>query len=515
MTNFLSDAMLRQAGVNKDPVQIAFNLLDQGNGPAALQMLEDLARKYPDKPDVWFGLGQVRFRVGDPREAVKAFKRTIQLAPDVADGYVHLGNTYLRTGSTERAIETYRAGLAKQPGNPLLHFNLGVAIRQAGDIDGGIAEFQKAIELFANYAQAYFSLGNAYRDKKMPAEAIEAYRKATIIEPRYADAFINLAGLLAEQENYQDAVAACHQALALAPNNVHALRNLAICLYRTGHFGEGAEVTVRALQGAPDDAMLHYTLGEMLYGLVREGKAVGARQLAQWWKTTFPGNAIAQHMGAAVLGEQAPDRAGDDYVRETFDRFAVQFEEVLGGLGYKVPEQLCAMALEAVPGRSDLTILDAGCGTGLCAPYLKPVARRLIGVDLSGGMLDKARARNLYDDLQQAELGAFLAATPEQYDMAIAADVFCYFGALDAVFAGLAAKTVPGGLLGFTVEAMQGTAPAEGYRLGPTGRYQHDAAYVRGALQKAGYSIVRWDDTAGRVEMGQPVACFMVTARRD
>ena len=46
MTNPLSDALLQQAGVNKDPVQIAFALLDQGNGPAALQMLEGLGHPF-------------------------------------------------------------------------------------------------------------------------------------------------------------------------------------------------------------------------------------------------------------------------------------------------------------------------------------------------------------------------------------------------------------------------------------------------------------------------------------
>ena len=41
-----------------------------------------------------------------------------------------------------------------------------------------------------------------------------------------------------------------------------------------------------------------------------------------------------------------------------------------------------------------LDILDAGCGTGLCGPLLAPYARRLVGVDLSDGMLKHAREKN-------------------------------------------------------------------------------------------------------------------------
>ena len=54
---------------------------------------------------------------------------------------------------------------------------------------------------------------------------------------------------------------------------------------------------------------------------------------------------------------------------------------------------------------------------------------------------------------------------------------------------------------------------AEGYRLGPTGRYQHDETYVKQTLEQAGFSVLRFDHTHGREEMGQPVPCFMVLAR--
>jgi predicted TPR repeat methyltransferase len=37
---------------------------------------------------------------------------------------------------------------------------------------------------------------------------------------------------------------------------------------------------------------------------------------------------------------------------------------------------------------------------------------------------------------------------------------------------------------------------------------------VRKALEQAGWTILRFDETAGREEMGQPVPCFMVLAQR-
>jgi SAM-dependent methyltransferase len=44
-------------------------------------------------------------------------------------------------------------------------------------------------------------------------------------------------------------------------------------------------------------------------------------------------------------------------------------------------------------------VLELGCGTGLCAALFRPAAARLVGVDVSARMLERARARGLYDEL--------------------------------------------------------------------------------------------------------------------
>jgi ubiquinone/menaquinone biosynthesis C-methylase UbiE len=49
----------------------------------------------------------------------------------------------------------------------------------------------------------------------------------------------------------------------------------------------------------------------------------------------------------------------------------------------------------AMPFARDARILEAGCGTGMILRALAPVARRAVGIDISPGMLQKARARGL------------------------------------------------------------------------------------------------------------------------
>jgi predicted TPR repeat methyltransferase len=514
MANPVSDMLMRQAGVGADPVATAVSLANQGQLDAAQQILQDVLKRLPNHAEAWFRLGQIHSHRNEGKPAIQAFKRAVALAPQAPEGHVHLGNAYLRLGRAGQAMQAYRDGLKYHPAHALLHFNLGVAQKQSGDIPGAIASYNTALGYDPNYAPSHFSLGNALRESGRPQEAEESYRRAIALQPDHAGARINLAGLLATRENYAGAVEEAFAALKLQPNQPDALRNISLSLYKLGRYAEGAQITMHALSVSPKDTMLQYHMGEMLYGLVRKGDAAKAQDFAKTWKDAFPQDAVAQHMASAVLGGQVPERAGDTYVRETFDRFAQDFEKVLGGLGYRVPELLCTAITDALQARTGLSVLDAGCGTGLCAPFLRPVAKALVGVDLSGGMLEKARERKIYDSLHEAELGTFLERTADRYDIAVAADVYCYFGALTPSFQALAARMNAQSLFGFTVEAMPADADAnEGYRLGPTGRYQHDEAYVKRALEQAGFSLLRFEQTHGREEMGQPVPCFMVLAR--
>lgn len=515
MANPVSDMLMQQAGVGDDPVAAAVAIANQGNLDAAQQMLQDVLKRAPKHAEAWFRLGQLHASRNEFKPAIQAFKRAVGIMPQAPEGHVHLGNTYLRHGRPSQAAQAYREGLKFHSGYALLHFNHGVALKQLGDVTMAIAAYNAAITLDPNYAPSHFSLGNALRESGKLEEAEASYRRAIALQPNYTGAYVNLSGMLAAQEKHLEALEAGFEALKLDPHQPDALRNVSTSLYKLGRFAEGVEVALLALNALPDKTLFQYHMGEMLYGLVRSGDEAKAREHAEQWKAAFPNDPVTQHMASAVLGGQVPERAGDTYVRETFDRFAEDFEKVLGGLGYRVPELLCTAIKDAMPSRTGLSVLDAGCGTGLCAPFLRPTAKSLVGVDLSGGMLEKARARKIYDALHEAELGVFLARTNDRYDVSVAADVFCYFGALTPSFTALAAKMTSQGVFGFTVEAMpEGVSAADGYRLGPTGRYQHDEIYVKQALEQAGFSLLRFDQTQGREEMGQPVPCFLVLARR-
>jgi predicted TPR repeat methyltransferase len=166
----------------------------------------------------------------------------------------------------------------------------------------------------------------------------------------------------------------------------------------------------------------------------------------------------------------------------------------------------------ASPGRS-LRIFDAGCGTGLCAQYVAPFARQLVGVDLTREMLERAAVRGGYDELVLGELVAFLDTRRKSCDVLISADTLCYFGSLEEFAAAASRCVVPGGWVVFTVEAHDAEASEPDYRLHHHGRYSHRRDYVESAMLNAGFVELSLREVTLRLERGKPVRGWLTRAR--
>jgi predicted TPR repeat methyltransferase len=200
-------------------------------------------------------------------------------------------------------------------------------------------------------------------------------------------------------------------------------------------------------------------------------------------------------------------------VRNTFDTFAGSFDQVLDQLGYRAPSLIaeCLTRLLPEPDAS-LIVADAGCGTGLCGEFLRPRAKQLVGVDLSPGMLARARVQKQYDELLEAELTAWLTQQDRKYDLIISADTLCYFGALEEPLSAAAGALRSGGRLVFTVENAGSTVPD--YRLDSTGRYSHAESYVRASLAAAAFDAIEISQVVLRRERGHEVNGLLASAQR-
>ena len=183
-----------------------------------------------------------------------------------------------------------------------------------------------------------------------------------------------------------------------------------------------------------------------------------------------------------------------------FDGYASQFDQhLVQTLRYDAPRVLTQRLAQA--GRRWRNALDLGCGTGLCGPFLRTMAERVTGVDLSSNMLEKARALGAYDTLVQADAVAFLVQATESFDVVVAADVFIYVGALDDVFRELAARMPAGGSFCFTVEESAGPE----LELRASLRYAHSEAGIRRLAQAHGFDVTAMEHRPVREDQRVPI----------
>lgn len=418
-----------------------------------------------------------------------------------------------RHGDLEAAERLYQDVLRMRIAQPdALHF-LGVLAHQRGRSDEAVELITAALAAAPDHPDAHNNLGNIHKECGRLAEAAASYRRALACSPDHHNARANLAVVQEASGDPAQALATCRALLERAPDHAHAHRALGqLLLEHPGCRADVEEAATRLRRAWELDptvpATLH-SLGVALYALERTDEA---REVYREWIAREPANPVPRHMLAAMGGTEAPPRAADDYVRETFDRFAQSFDEqLLQNLHYRAPQVLVdALARELPPPAAGLEVLDAGCGTGLCGPLLRPHARRLVGIDLSPGMLEQARGRGGYDELVDGELTAFLERHRAAFDLVASADTLVYFGDLAAFLRAAHAALRPGGWLGFSLEAMDG----DGFELGPSGRYRHARGYVESALQAAGFAGIRITAESLRKEVGRPVAGWVVVARR-
>jgi predicted TPR repeat methyltransferase len=130
--------------------------------------------------------------------------------------------------------------------------------------------------------------------------------------------------------------------------------------------------------------------------------------------------------------------------------------------------------------------IDLGCGTGLAAVAFAKMVDQFIGIDLSPGMIEKARATGLYAELKVTDMLEGLRSMPDSgVELVLSADAMVYVADLFPVLKEASRVLASGGLLAFTLERHDG----DGFIMGEGRRYAHSASYVRASIEAAGLVV--------------------------
>ena len=462
-----------------------------------------------------------------------------------------LGLDFLKRGGIPESVSIFRFAVTQFPANPTLWTHCGMALERAGLLSDAIAAFEQSLKLSWNQPDTWLLLGSAQQRGGDRESAGKSFQVALELAPKSRQAWQLLALLKQEQGDFAGAAEALTSGIRSGGASAVMLGNLGKLHYQLGRFAEADDAYqlaarfdarhqlyrpmlrqtgfLRAVLAGEDlaEAVRNYQdnlppgetsnqdgLKAFLnravsllsgFGHLEAAAQVGRKSLELW-----PEDASTRYLLQSIAGDPGLACSSPEYVLEHFDQFAAGFEgQLVGALGYDVPEQIGAALSGLIrPGKLYDT-LDAGCGTGLCGPRLRPWSRTLTGVDLSPKMLEQAAGKKLYDTLVCQELGAYLAGNGEAFDLVVAADVMIYFGDLQALFAALARALKPGGLLAFSIES----GAEAGWKLRPSGRFVHSPDYVRD-IARAGFEEMACAETTLRLEANRRMPGRIFVFRR-
>jgi predicted TPR repeat methyltransferase len=476
---------------------------EAGELPQAEQFCRQILAFQPAHSGAVYYSGLVALQRKQNTVAIDRLRRAIILNPGFGQAYNNLGIALANAGQPNPAIAAFRQACALMPASVESHFNLGSALLRNGRAEEAAAALRRTIDLKNDFAEVHNALGTALFVLRKPDESIASHQQAIQLKPDYAEAYIGLSAALGSKDQAEDALAACARAVELAPDVGEFHTELGNILARLGRLTEAAAACRRGVELTPNLAAAHIALSHAL------SKAGDREQAIISLREAYRLDLGSQHLAlelAALSGDGSMPTTPSAVVREEFDHYSQGFEKhLVDDLHYRVPEHI-RKAVQSLTSRTDLDILDLGCGTGLCGVELRPMARRLEGVDLSPAMLSQCAEKGIYDRLVEGDLTDILCRTPAQWDLIVAGDVMIYVGDLSAVIPAASAALKPRGWIAFSLERYDGT----GFSLQMSLRYSHSLVYVQRIAAQANLKQVLITEIAVRLEVGVPVPGWIV-----
>jgi tetratricopeptide (TPR) repeat protein len=223
-------------------------------------------------------LGVAFYRTGMLDEALREFRRVVELRPDDLGARFHLGLVHLRLGKWSEALTDFEAASRQRGANEAVFLDLALAQERLGRLDDARASLEEALVRGGEGdPRVYLSLGVLALRNGAFAEADKQFMHA---RPLYGDrapaaVWFHWAGLAAALAGHlEKAIAVLAEGAEAHPHAAALHNNLAVALGVAGRGEEALHAIDRGITEDPGLAPLHRNRGDLLLEAGRHEQAL-------------------------------------------------------------------------------------------------------------------------------------------------------------------------------------------------------------------------------------------------
>ena len=229
----------------------ADQLLERGKPQEALEILKELAQKFPNQPDVLSSLTNAYHDLNDIRGYLHGIYKLHGLSPNKAEIKIGLAGGYLSNGYMALALQTFRQFVQRWPE----HERAVNAQKTMAELEQALAtvlsEHGFSMENDFDFAckqdelRLNLDMGNYDRCRKLAQPLLAQH-------PNYPPILNNLAQIEWLEGNLEQAILLSRQVVETEPENIHALSNLARFSFILGNTEEARQYALHLKQSQAD-----------------------------------------------------------------------------------------------------------------------------------------------------------------------------------------------------------------------------------------------------------------------
>lgn len=275
----------------------------------ALKVLDLLARRTPDDPDVELNRGQIFVALGRSDLALQFFEKSIEKSPRNPIAFFEAGRILYERNQINESKKALVEAVRQDGTNPKYLQKLADASLALGEIEEAIGYLNRAEPSGPDFPQIYYALGRAYQrrgERSKADEYLKKFQQATLIQGEKEDRTRRIERLIVQGEtqldqgNTHEAQTLFEQAAQSDPDNWDAQGYLAEMFLSSGELELAYPHLVRMKQIDPDSVVGNYLMARYCY---KRKEFERARVYAEKVEAIRPANSEARNLLGSIYLE--------------------------------------------------------------------------------------------------------------------------------------------------------------------------------------------------------------------